>query len=133
MSALPESLTLAKAAARAAADKKATDIVAIDVSGVLFITDVFVVCSALNPRHVSAVVDEIEHRVREAGGGPARREGQRDSSWVLLDFTDIVVHVQLADERSAYGLERLWRDCPTVDLGLDSEEGRSEVPAQATT
>ena len=128
MTVSPEPISLAKAAASAAWDKKATDIVAIDVSGVLFITDVFVVCSAANPRHAAGIVDEVEHRVKSAGGGAARREGQRDASWVLLDFTDIVVHVQLAEQRADYGLERLWSDCPKIDLEL--LEQTSEAPLQ---
>jgi ribosome-associated protein len=115
------SIHLANVAANAAVDKKATDVVAIDVSAVLVITDVFVVCSGANPRHTAAIVDEVERKVRQAGGPPARREGQRDASWVLLDFTDIVVHVQLEQERENYGLERLWRDCPRLDLEFDPE------------
>jgi ribosome-associated protein len=130
MTTSPDPVALAKAAANAAWDKKATDIVAIDVSGVLFITDVFVVCSAANPRHAAGIVDEIEHRVRSAGGLPARREGLRDASWVLLDFTDIVVHIQLAEERANYGLERLWRDCPSIALEL--AEQTPEAPQQAS-
>lgn len=116
MTADSHSIHLANVAAHAALDKKATDVVAIDVSGVLVITDVFVVCSGSNPRHTAAIVDEVERKVRAAGGLPARREGQRDAAWVLLDFTDIVVHVQLDEERELYGLERLWRDCPSIEL-----------------
>lgn len=121
VSADSNSVHLANVAANAALDKKATDVVALDVSGVLVITDVFVVCSGANPRHTAAIVDEIERKVRLAGGLPARREGQRDASWVLLDFTDIVVHVQLEEEREKYGLERLWRDCPMIDLEIEPE------------
>lgn len=106
----------ARVAAAAAADKKATDVVAVDVSEVLVITDVFLVCSASNARQVAAVVDEIELRLKRVGAPVPRREGQRECRWVLLDFIDLVVHVQLEEERLVYGLERLWRDCPRVDL-----------------
>lgn len=129
VSADSNSVHLANVAANAALDKKATDVVALDVSGVLVITDVFVVCSGANPRHTAAIVDEIERKVRLAGGLPARREGQRDASWVLLDFTDIVVHVQLEEEREKYGLERLWRDCPMIDLEIESD---AAVPGSAS-
>ena len=101
-----------RTAARAASDKLATDIVAFDVSDQLVITDAFLLCSAANDRQVRAVVDEIEERLRALGAKPVRREGERDGRWVLLDYADIVVHVQHTEERAFYALERLWRDCP---------------------
>jgi ribosome-associated protein len=107
---------LADVAARAAAEKLAHDIVALDVSERLVITDVFLIASAPNERQVSAIVDEIEDRLREAGAKPVRREGERDGRWVLLDYVDIVVHVQHAEERTYYALERLWKDCPVLPL-----------------
>ena len=109
-------LRLVEAAADAAADKLATDIIAFDVSEQLAITDAFLLCTASNDRQVRAVVDGIEERLRELDARPARREGQRESRWVLLDYVDIVVHVQHTDERLYYALERLWRDCPVVPL-----------------
>lgn len=109
-------LEWARVAAAAAADKKAADIVAFDVSEVLVITDVFLLCTATNPRQVAAVVDEVERRVKLAGATTARREGDRDGGWVLLDFIDLVVHIQLPEARVLYDLERLWRDQPRVDL-----------------
>jgi ribosome-associated protein len=116
MPASDESVALAIAAAEAAADKLATDIVAIDVSGQLVITDVFVMCSAANERQVNAVVDAVEDRLREMGSKPLRREGQPENKWVLIDFGDVVVHVQLAEERIHYAIERLWKDCPMIAL-----------------
>ncbi len=116
MPATPRALTLAKVAAMAAEDKIAQDVLAIDVSDQLALTDVFVIASAGNERQVGAIVDEIEDRLRAFGCKPIRREGQREGRWVLIDFGDIVVHVQHADERQFYQLERLWKDCPTVDL-----------------
>jgi ribosome-associated protein len=108
------SVHLAEVAARAASDKLATDIVLIDVSDRLVITDVFVVVTGNNERQVEAIVDEVEEKLRLAGSKPIRREGQRDGRWVLLDYGDIVVHVQHAEERVFYALERLWKDCPFI-------------------
>ena len=105
---------LARTAAQAAADKLATDIVLIDVSDRLAITDVFVVVSGNNERQVEAIVDEVEEKLRLTGVKPIRREGQRDGRWVLLDYGDIVVHVQHQEERVFYSLERLWKDCPFI-------------------
>jgi ribosome-associated protein len=119
------SLELARAAAHAAADKLATTIVGIDVSEQLAITDLFVIVSAESERQVGAVVDEIEDSLRAMGSKPVRREGQRDGRWVLIDFGDIVVHVQHDDEREFYELERLWKDCPVVDLGAVGTEQRA--------
>jgi ribosome-associated protein len=107
---------LALIAAAAAADKLATDIVLIDVSERLAITDVFVIVTGSNERQVEAIVDEVEAKLREAGVKPLRREGRRDGRWVLLDYSELVVHVQHSEERVFYALERLWRDCPTIEF-----------------
>jgi len=130
MTASPEARALAIAAAEAAADKLASDIVALDVSEQLVITDVFVLCSAGNERQVKAVVDGIEERLHGLGAKPLRREGEQGSRWVLLDYGDIVVHVQLAEERIHYAIERLWKDCPTIvlpDAVNASRSGRDAV------
>ena len=116
MTASAEAVATAVAAAEAASDKLADDIVAIDVSGQLVITDVFVLCSAPNDRQVKAIVDAVEERLLRDGIKPLRREGERENRWVLLDFGDVVVHVQLAEERIHYALERLWKDCPLIEL-----------------
>jgi len=105
---------LATVAAQAAADKLATDILIIDVSDRLAITDCFVVVTGANDRQVGAIVDEVEEKMRLAGVKPVRREGERDGRWVLLDFLEIVVHVQHSEERVFYALDRLWKDCPTI-------------------
>ncbi|GGL00354.1 ribosomal silencing factor RsfS [Sphaerisporangium melleum] len=108
---------LIEIAAEAAADKLADDIIAYDVSDQLVITDAFLLCSASNDRQVRAIVDEIEERLRvEAHAKPVRREGEREGRWVLLDFLDIVVHVQHEEDRTFYALERLWKDCPAIPL-----------------
>jgi ribosome-associated protein len=113
---------LALVAANAAADKLATDIVLIDVSERLVITDVFVIATGNSERQVEAIVDEVEEKLRQAGVKPLRREGRRDGRWVLLDYADIVVHVQHAEERTYYALERLWKDCPTIEFTADGAQ-----------
>ncbi|GAA3163837.1 hypothetical protein GCM10010531_14930 [Blastococcus jejuensis] len=114
MTASAEARETALLAAQAAADKLATDVSIVDVSDRLAITDAFVLASAPNERQVQAIVDEVEERLRQHGIKPVRREGVAESRWVLLDFVDVVVHVQHAEERAYYALERLWKDCPTI-------------------
>ncbi|GAA4567923.1 ribosome silencing factor [Planotetraspora kaengkrachanensis] len=127
MTASERSIQLVKVAAEAAAEKLADDIIAYDVSEQLVITDAFVLCSASNDRQVRAVVDEIEDRLRiEADAKPVRREGEREGRWVLLDYLDIVVHVQHEEDRTFYALERLWKDCPSIPL----PESVTKVAAQ---
>ncbi|MDH6245898.1 ribosome silencing factor [Mycobacterium sp. OTB74] len=121
MTASPEALEMATVAARAAATKLAENIIVIDVSEQLVITDFFVIASASNDRQVGAIVDEVEEKMRWAGHKPARREGTREGRWVLLDYIDIVVHVQHQEEREYYALDRLWRDCPVLSVDLNGE------------
>jgi ribosome-associated protein len=116
VTASPRAVELANAAALAAADKLATDVVALDVSDQLVITDVFLLASAPNDRQVRAIVDAVEERLQRLQAKPVRREGEREGRWVLLDFGELVVHVQHAEEREYYALERLWRDCPLIEL-----------------
>ena len=115
---------LVELAARAASDKLATDILAFDVSEQLAITDAFVIASGSNDRQVKAIVDEVEDKLRDVGAKPVRREGERDGRWVLIDYGEIVVHIQHEEERQFYALERLWRDCPTIPLPADVTSGR---------
>lgn len=119
MTASAVAVDLAVRAARAAADKMATDIIAVDVSETLSITDVFLICSATNDRQVRAISDAIEAALDEIDVDPVRREGEREARWILLDYVDIVVHVQHQEERAYYQLERLWRDCPIIELPDD--------------
>jgi ribosome-associated protein len=114
MTASAEARETALLAAQAAADKLATDVSIVDVSDRLAITDAFVLASAPNERQVQSIVDAVEERLREHGIKPVRREGVAESRWVLLDFVDVVVHVQHAEERAYYSLERLWKDCPVI-------------------
>jgi ribosome-associated protein len=111
-------------AAEAAADKLAVDIIAFDVSDQLALADAFLLCSAPNDRQVGAIVEAIEERLAANGQKPAHREGERENRWVLLDYLDVVVHVQHEDERAFYALERLWADCPTIPLGAIAEVTR---------
>ena len=126
MTATDRAVELVHVAARAASDKLASDIVAFDVSEQLVITDAFVLTSAGNERQVKAIVDEVEDKLREVGAKPVRREGERDGRWVLIDYGEIVVHVQHSEEREFYALERLWRDCPLIPLPADVTSGRGD-------
>ena len=116
MPASERAIELALTAAQAAADKKADDIVILDVGDQLVLTDAFLLASAPNERQVLAIVDEIEERLLHLPekAKPVRREGERVGRWVLLDYVDLVVHVQLREEREFYSLDRLWKDCPRV-------------------
>ena len=116
MAASERALELTMIAANAAADTLAEDIVALDVSETLVITDVFLLCSASNDRQVRAIVDGIEEALDAIDVDPVRREGERDGRWILLDYVDFVVHVQHSEERTYYGLERLWKDGTRIPL-----------------
>ncbi|UFU07885.1 ribosome silencing factor [Ruania halotolerans] len=115
---------LSVVAARAAAGVKAREIIALDVSEHLVLTDVFVVASGSTERQVRAIVDAVEEAMRLQGAKAVRREGVSEGRWVLLDFTDVIVHVQHEEDRLYYALERLWKDCPLVEL---PEDARGEV------
>lgn len=132
VTATDRSIELITAAAQAAADRLAHDIIAYDVSDVLSITDAFLLASAPNDRQVKSIVDEIEERLnKELGAKPVRREGDRDARWILLDYVDIVVHVQHSEERVFYALERLWKDCPELPLPDDAMKTRGKAAEHA--
>lgn len=145
MSATTEAIEMARIAALAADEKLATDVVVLDVSEQLVITDCFVIASAPNERQVNAIIDNVEDKLREAGHKPVRREGTREGRWTLLDYVDVVIHIQHEDERNFYALERLWKDCPVVPVeGIDgtrrefgSDESDSDIagtdPAGSTS
>ncbi|MDR1238449.1 MAG: ribosome silencing factor [Propionibacteriaceae bacterium] len=116
MSASQNSIEIARWAAEAAAEKLAQNPVAFDVSERLAITDIFLIVSAGNERQVGAIVDGIEESLLTHGLKPTRREGRRDSRWLLLDYLDVVIHIQHNEERTLYSLERLWKDCPQIPL-----------------
>lgn len=119
---------LALTAAQAAADKKAQDIVILDVADQLVITDAFLLAAGTSERQVLAIVDAIEERLLALPerAKPVRREGERAGRWVLLDYVDLVVHVQHTEEREFYALDRLWKDCPTIPF-VDRELVEAEV------
>jgi ribosome-associated protein len=134
MTASAEARETALLAAQAAADKLASDVSIVDVSDRLAITDAFVLASAPNERQVQSIVDAVEERLRAHGVKPVRREGVAESRWVLLDFVDVVVHVQHAEERAYYSLERLWKDCPVipfVDAAVPPASGADRASADA--
>jgi ribosome-associated protein len=123
------SLSIIRTAATAAADKLAENLVALDVSERLGITDAFLIASATSERQVNAIVDGIEKALQEQHGiRPVRREGRGLGRWVLLDYVDIVIHVQHVEDRVFYALDRLWGDCPAISLPTTGEPGSVPEP-----
>ena len=120
---------LATVAARAAAEKKAEEIVALDVSERLVLTDAFVVASGATDRQVRAIVDAVDEAMHGEGARTVRKEGVTEARWVLLDYGDIVVHVQQTEDREYYALERLWKDCPVIALPPDLHQATDEGDA----
>ena len=114
MTASDRARELLRIAAQAADSKQAEDLVALDVSGRLPFTDIFLLATGRNERNVAAIADEVEDKLIEHGAKPLRREGKAEGRWVLLDFGDIVVHVFHESDRVYYSLERLWQDSPTL-------------------
>lgn len=127
MTATAESINIVSIAARAAAEKLAEDILVIDVSQRLAITDCFVIASGDNERQVNAIVDEVEDTLSGEGIKPVRREGRGEGHWVLLDYGIVVVHVQRKAEREFYALDRLWADAPQIDVEGVEQVERSDV------
>jgi ribosome-associated protein len=120
-------------AAAAASSKKAERILILDVSSLLVITDHFLICSGNTERQVRGISDEIERKLREERGlKAARREGERESRWIVLDFVDFVVHVFHKEDRDYYDLERLWSDAPKIPFE-DAWEGTDESAAAVAT
>ena len=119
MPATDHAVALTRTAARAAAEKKAGDIVAIDVSERLVLTDVFLILSGDNDRQVRAIVDASDEAMLKAGAKRRLREGLEEAHWVLIDYTDVIIHVQQGEDREYYELERLWKDCPPIELPED--------------
>ena len=133
MTVTDHSQELITVAAQAAADKLAHNIIAFDVSEVLSITDAFLIASATNDRQVKSIAEEIEEQLREKlDVKPVRREGEREGRWILLDYLDIVVHVQHSEERSFYSLDRLWKDCPEIALPEDALSTRNRPEGAET-
>ena len=122
MAASEESLEWARIAARAAAELKATTVAAIDVSERLVLTEVFLVVSGSTDRQVRSLVDAVDEALLKAGVRRKRREGFDEGHWVLVDYGDLVVHVQQDEDREFYALERLWADCPSSALSVEAPQ-----------
>lgn len=118
MSATPKAIELVQLAAAAAADKLGENLVALDVSEPMPLTDIFLLVSAKNERQTGAIADEIELRLQKAGTKVLRSEGKAQGRWILLDFGDVVCHVMHEEDRMYYSLERLWKDCPVIQLDV---------------
>ena len=110
---------LTQVAARAIADKFGTEMIAIDLSDQMVLSEVFLIATGANIRQVDAIADEVEEKLRLIGEKPARREGTEE--WVLLDYSDLVVHIQSTTLRNYYMLDRLWNDCPRIELDVVRE------------
>lgn len=106
----------AQRAARAAIDKKAIDLVVLDVQGLSSVADYFLVCSGRSTPHVKSISDAIREELKEEGSRPLHAEGQAESGWLLLDYGDVLMHVFLEDTRAYYALERLWGDAPLLPV-----------------
>lgn len=122
MTATDHARELLQIAAAAADSKQAEDLVALDVSGPLPLTDIFFLATGRNERNVVAIAGEIEDQLIAHGSKPLRREGRAEGRWILLDFGDLVVHVFHEEDRAYYSLERLWKDCPVVPIILPVSE-----------
>lgn len=131
MTATQRAIGLTETAALAAAEKLARDIVAYDVSDQIAITDAFLLCTGANDRQVRSIVDEVELKLKQAGATLVRREGENEGRWVLLDYNDIVVHIQSSDERTFYALERIWKDCPVIPLPEAATVGNPATSGEA--
>jgi len=107
-------------AARAAADKFGTELVALDLSEQSVLSEVFLIITSTNTKMVDSIADEVEEKLRLAGDKPLRREGTAE--WILLDYSDLVVHIQSSELRRYYMLDRLWNDCPKIELEVVKEE-----------
>ena len=110
---------LAQIAADAVSEKLGKDILAVDLSDQMVLSEVFLIATGQNPKQVDAIADFVEEKMREAGEKPARRE--KSEEWILLDYSDLVVHVQSENLRRYYMLDRLWNDCPIINLKIDEK------------
>jgi len=122
VTASPHAIELLQRAAAAADSKQAEDLVALDVSGPLPLTDVFLLATGRNERNVVSIASEIEDKLLDSGSKPLRREGRAEGRWILLDFGDLIVHVFHEEDRMYYSLERLWKDCPVIPIDLPVRE-----------
>jgi len=113
-------IDLTQVAARAIAEKLGTDMIALERADQLVLSEVFLIATGGNVRQIDSIADFVEEKLREIGEKPARREGTEE--WVLLDYSDLVVHIQSTTLRNYYMLDRLWNDCPRLKLDVVREE-----------
>ena len=113
-------IELTQIAARAASDKFGDEMVAVDLSDQMVLSEVFLIITGQNKPMLQSIADEVEEKLRLAGEKPARREGTDE--WILLDYSDLVVHIQSKELRGYYMLDRLWNDCPTIELDVVKED-----------
>lgn len=118
MPARESTIALTQLAGEAILEKLGFDLVALDLSGEMVLSEVFLIASGRNERQVEAIAEEVERVLAASGEKPARRE--RTANWVLLDYSDLVVHIQSEEVRRYYMLDRLWNDCPKIELNLTS-------------
>jgi ribosome-associated protein len=122
VTATQKAIEVANLAAQAGLDKLGENLVALDVSEPMPLTDIFLLISGRSERQVAAIADEIEDKLLQSGVKSLRREGKALARWILLDFGDLVVHVMHEEDRMFYSLERLWNDCPVVKLEATKTE-----------
>ena len=120
MPASKSAIALTQVAARAISEKLGTEMIAIDLSEQLVLSEIFLIATGANIPQVDAIADFVEEKLREIGEKPLRREGTAE--WILLDYSDVVVHIQSKDLRQYYMLDHLWNDCPTIELDVVREE-----------
>jgi ribosome-associated protein len=120
MPASPACVARTQIAARAAAEKFGSELVALDLSDQTVLSEVFLIVTAANSKMIDTIADQVEEKLRDAGDKPLRREGT--DGWILLDYSDLVVHIQSTELRRYYMLDRLWNDCPTIELDVVREE-----------
>jgi ribosome-associated protein len=120
MPASPACVARTQIAARAAAEKFGSELVALDLSDQTVLSEVFLIITAANSKMIDTIADQVEEKLREAGDKPLRREGT--DGWILIDYSDLVVHIQSTELRRYYMLDRLWNDCPTIELDVVREE-----------
>jgi ribosome-associated protein len=126
ITAQPDAIQAAELAAAAIADKKGTDILLLDVSELVVVTDIFLIATGTSSRHVRTLVDDVEKALKQIDRRPIRREGEDYGKWVLLDYGDVVMHVFDQETRDFYQLERLWADAPVIEFESAPAEAAAE-------
>lgn len=130
MPAVQDSIDSVRIAAAAADRMKGEDIIAFDVTEPLAITDIFLIITGDNPRQVLSIAEEVEKQMHlQKGISPREREGVSEGQWILQDYGDFVVHIMDRESREFYDLDRLWKECPHIGLGLPEHTGDGQKDA----